>query len=299
MERQWPKVVQDFLRDYCGPLVAVERLGGMSGARVYRARGRHHSAIVKENASDREASVYQRLASSLHDAGIETPHLMFAYIERGKHWLILEAIPNQLPRDRWDADPAVLAMLSRLHALSLTLPADAPDLFVPRWTDPMTDQALTAFPHDIASSLAPVLRELQRQSQSLFIPQCWISGDPNPANWGLRDDGTLVLFDWDRLTRASPAIDLAITVPGLGDWSAFHRVATSYLAQQPLHRQSPRLTEEYADSLAADMARAKVWTVIGPLNEPRGEHTPQLKATTTWLTEAVPGWLQTLTPHLR
>ena len=70
---------------------------------------------------------------------------------------------------------------------------------------------------------------MEQASQHLFRPVCAISGDPNPVNWGLRDDGTLALFDWERFGRCSPALDLAITVPGLGDETAYRAVATSYL----------------------------------------------------------------------
>jgi aminoglycoside phosphotransferase (APT) family kinase protein len=72
------------------------------------------------------------------------------------------------------------------------------------------------------------LAELEVESQALFQPECWISGDPNPLNWGLRDDGSLALFDWELFGPGVPAIDLAVAIPGLGDAHAFVSMAEAY-----------------------------------------------------------------------
>ncbi len=60
------------------------------------------------------------------------------------------------------------------------------------------------------------LEQPQREHAAISEPWCWISGDPNPRNWGLRADGTPVLFDWELFGPGTPATDLAIIVPGLG-----------------------------------------------------------------------------------
>ncbi|MDQ0220379.1 hypothetical protein ELQ35_19985 [Peribacillus cavernae] len=64
--------------------------------------------------------------------------------------------------------------------------------------------------------LTDILSFLQEQAKVLFRPLCCISGDPNPTNWGVRNNGDLVLFDFERIGYGNPAIDLAITMPGFG-----------------------------------------------------------------------------------
>lgn len=96
----------------------------------------------------------------------------------------------------------------------------------------------------------------QQEAQSLFDPECPLSGDPNPANWGMRDDSSLVLFDWERYCLGTPALDLAITVPGLGDLANLRRVAAAYLHGE--ESQAPRTPER----LAREIALAKVWSVV-------------------------------------
>jgi len=109
--------------------------------------------------------------------------------------MILEHIPCSLPRERWHADHELLDMLCRLHRATAGNPIELPDLFVPAWTDQMTGAALRCFPAAVAAGLEPLLRTMQRASDHLFQPWCAISGDPNPANWGIRGDG-LSIREW-------------------------------------------------------------------------------------------------------
>ena len=84
-----------------------------------------------------------------------------------------------------------------------------------------------------------------------------ISGDPNPTNWSVREDGTVVLFDWERVGYGTPALDLAITVPGLGTPDDYRRVVEGYLRAGP----SPELTapqEGPVERLAYDIALANL-----------------------------------------
>lgn len=102
-----------------------------------------------------------------------------------------------------------------------------------------------------------------------------------PQTGGQRDDGTLVLFDWERCTRGSPAIDLAIAVPGLGSRAAFERVAAVYCGIAP-----------GIDSrqLGFAIARSKVWSVIEFLaGYARGSIAPAFPVEP--LLEDVPAWM--------
>lgn len=300
MESDWPQAVRETVGAMCGTPLTVDRLGGLSSARVYRALGPRHSVIVKQNAREREAYFYGRIAPVAHAAGISTPRLELAYRDDAddrSHWLVLEDIRHAFPRRRWDADAEVLATLVRLHTLSLTWPLDAPDLFVPRWTGEMTSAALSSFSSATAASLAATVHQIEHESQPLFTPHGWIAGDPNPANWGVRDSGELVLFDWDRFAHGAPAIDLAITVPGLGDPVAYERVASRYIAQRRnVAPSDPPLWSPHR--LGDDIARAKVWTVVDLLSEQHAPKGKRASAITDWLVSAVPAWMDSIATAL-
>ena len=60
------------------------------------------------------------------------------------------------------------------------------------------------------------LKYIQSQSDALFNHDTLISGDSNEGNWGRRDNGQIVLFDWERFGFGSPAIDLAPLVSQMG-----------------------------------------------------------------------------------
>ena len=147
----------------------------------------------------------------------------------------------------------------------------------------MTDRALSLFPERIAADLRPLLSSMQEGSSHLFAPLCSISGDPNPSNWGLREDASPVLFDWERFGAGTPALDLAITVPGLGDEDDRRAVASTYLDGWP-GAPFP------IDRLTRDMALAKAWTVVELLS---GYAEGQVRAASVIgrLLEVFPPWV--------
>lgn len=266
----------------------IARLGGMGGGRVYRVRHPGGALIVKRTTRPAEPHLYRTLAPALARRGIGLPALAWAGRDGAGWWLILEDIPAPLPGERRLADPAALAMLRRLHTGALA-PADLPrDGYHPAWTARLDELALAALPPDARGPLAPLLAGLREDNQALFAPTCPIHGDPNPANWGLRFDGSLVLYDWERLTLGTPALDLAITVPGLGDDAAYRRVAAAYLgAGDPApHPPGPAAL----DALARAIAAAKLWSVVeflGGVATAAIRPDPALAA----LLQGVPAWV--------
>jgi aminoglycoside phosphotransferase (APT) family kinase protein len=249
----WPEPVRRHIRESYGEPTAVERLGGMSLGSVYRVRFQSASAVVKANPGPREARFYATTAPALRERGVPCPALEWSGHVAGAYWMILEDVPHPLPPERWLADPEMLAVLGRLHTTTLAHPPPESDLFRPAWTDEITEAALSCFPEADAAELRPALRDLQERHQYLFLPQCLISGDPNRTNWGLRDDGTLVLYDWERFGYGTPPLDLAIATPGFGDAATFALVASRYAAGS-----QPALREQ----LAYDIGIAKVWNVV-------------------------------------
>lgn len=246
----WPAALTTFLLTTYGAPQSSEQLGGMSDASVWRVRCAGGSVIVKASNRASEFRFYREVAPTLRANGVDVPELRWSARDAASYWLALEDIPTSLPRERWLADSELLAVLSSLHQLDLTPPPDLP-LFRPQWTDEMSAAALSCFTPTVAAILREPLKSLQATSVHLG-PDCYISGDPNPMNWGVREDGTLSLYDWERFGRGAVAFDLAITVPGLGSMDDYRLVASRYSGEQGAAAQQ----------LAVAIAVAKVWVVV-------------------------------------
>lgn len=287
----WPAPVRAYIHETHGAPETVERLGGMSDGRVFRAQFAESSVIVKASPSDKERNFYRTVAPSLAQLGIATPRLEWSTRISESSWLILEDVPCSLPQgdsQHWRADRRVLTTLCKLHAATLDEPIAMPDLFEPRWTEEMTKAALSLFPSATAAGLAPVLTSLEYEAQPLFEPRCSISGDPNPMNWGVRSDGAAVLFDWERFGRGTPAIDLGIITPGLGDSAAATNLARDYISEwQRTTNSQPWSIQE----LSRDISLAKAWVAVEFLANHATSGTSATAGTADWLVGAVPSWI--------
>jgi hypothetical protein len=276
----WPSALRSYLNDHNGAPTTLRRLYGLSHNKVWEAAFPAARFVIKATENPVEPYAYQYLAPFLGDA---IPRLEWSHTEAAEHWLVLEYIPNPLPRERWLADPAVLEILHRLHQIELPLAEQR--LFRPGWSDETTARVLGSFLADRRPLLETQLHRLQQAAQPLFQPVCAISGDPNPRNWGVRDDGTLVLFDLERLGHGAPGLDLAITVPGLGDQTAFTTVAEGYLR----YSDRPNVPSQL-QQLTREIALAKTWSVIEFLDHVaigRAADTGMLPA----LLERLPPWI--------
>jgi aminoglycoside phosphotransferase (APT) family kinase protein len=279
--------LEQALIEQFGRRTDTERLGGKSGAQVWRLRFERGSVIVKASSHATEYHFYTQTGPFLRAHGIGIPALLGQQQADDTFWLALEDIPQPLPRGAWQSDSRLIHMLARLHSLpadQITLPAGH---FVPDWTDTLTEQASECFPPNLRPSLRQQFGRWQHEAARLFQPECFISGDPNPANWGMRANGSLALFDWERFCRASPAVDLAIIIPGLGTLEQFQEAAAAYLRERPYPAN--------VDQLAEDIARAKLWTVVGYLSEVT-EGRLERDSVVEFLTVHVPAWLDSLSP---
>lgn len=287
----WPALVDEAVHRATGEPRAAERLGGMSGADVWRVRGPAGSVVLKR-ATRSEAAFYREIAPDLRAAGVSVVACRWTIDDSAASWLVLEEVPHPLPEARRLADPAVIGALRRLHALTWDRPPARTGQYVPYWTAPMTDAALAALGGE-RDALAPLLTRAEQRVQPLFAPRCAISGDPNPANWGLRVGGSLALFDWERYTAGTPPLDLAITLPGLGDLADFALVAERYLAGAP-----KALTAEWttAGHLAREIALAKVWSVVEFLSGQHASRDGSTDDVIVWLRSEVPAWLLATMP---
>lgn len=274
MSDAWPDDVTGYVRSRLGPDISLSSPGGMSGATVKRVIGKEGSLIVKGSANPREWHVYTRLGETLSEAGIPIPHLYTFVEESAAYWIVLEDIPTPLPADRWLADPEVLSILRGLHEITAEGLPLHPDRYRPSWPEDLTERTLSLLGTDVSARARRLLDRARSAASSLFEPMSLISGDPNPTNWRMRHDGSLVLIDWERCTLASPAIDLAITVPGLGDMTSYERVGNGRFG-------------------SALVAVAKVWAVVEFLSEyAAGAVEPSFDVHR--LGAEIPDWLESL-----
>jgi thiamine kinase-like enzyme len=290
----WPATVTSHLRAVYGIPIAIERPGGMSGASVHRVRFAEGSVIVKSSSSGRESLFYRHADDQLERGGVCAPRLLWSAEIDELHWLVLEDIPASAPiapPDRWQPNAGMVAMIARLHSLTLALPVELANFAKWDWTVDATDDALSFFPAAVARNLAPPLQALREEAQHLAAPWCWISGDPNPSNWGTRADGSLVLFDWELVRRGTPPTDLAILVAGLGDETKFAQMAACYL---DLWQTISAKRSWPAATLARDIALAKIWTVVMLLRacvSGRANVPAELRGQ---MAESVPPWVRSL-----
>lgn len=290
----WPEVVVEHIRRAYGQPVSVQRLGGMSLARVYRATFTDRSLIVKASPREMESLFYERVAAQLRGAGIGIPHAEWVgHLPEG-HWLILEDIPESLPvasAGEWHSDGRVLDVLARLHTTTRRSSFNLPESPARGWSEQVTSAAVGCFASDVADTLAPLLDRFRVDAGRLTGGWCWISGDPSPPNWGVRQDGTLALFDWELFRQGVPATDIAITVPGLGDREKFRRAAVRYLEAPDLADVSFPWELEV---LVRDTAVAKVGTVVMLLGAHAEGNARVPEEHVARLVDAVPRWLRSL-----
>jgi hypothetical protein len=286
--------VRDFLNQRIGRQASVERLGGMSVARVYRVRSAGRSVVVKTSPRTAEARFYERVAEPLRRAGVPAPRLEHLTWTPDGPWLVIEDIPAPFPTpsaDSWQPDMRVMAVLARLHRATRAWTPDFPDAPPRAWTDQATETALSVLPPDTARAITPPLRALQHEAARLASGWCWISGDASPPNWGLRADGSPALFDWELFRRGVPASDLAPAVPGLPAPEQFRLAAAAYLAAW---RDMGEALPWSLDELARDVAVAKVATVVMLLSAHATNAARVPDHYIAWLLADVPPWLARL-----
>lgn len=141
--------------------------------------------------------------------------------------IFLEKIPHLLPKNRWRLDEHVLATLAHLHQIEI--PNMNFSLHGFEWTEEMSKNTLSFFERKDQNFLCSLLTRLQTEYRYLFEKRHMVSGDPNPLNWGVREDGSLVLFDWERVGLGTPALDLMGVVFGEPDDSVFYQISKIYL----------------------------------------------------------------------
>ena len=246
--------------------MSVVDLGGLSGARVRRLDGPGGSVVAKGDVHPRERAFYEDVSI----LGVRVPRLL-GTVEAGSTWLLLEHLPDPLPRSRWGADAEVVELLRAVHAADELALAAVSSPFRPSWpaeTDRAAREVL-----DLSREADSALDAVRGRAGQLFEPVGVISGDANPLNWRLDVDGRPVLLDWERIGLGHPAIDLGILMPGLSS-----------------RGEAASMAAAYGDGVTADqLLGAKAWSVVELAAEAAVD--PRLLDTVTGLSPELDHWL--------
>jgi len=230
--------------------------------------------IEKYPVSEVEFAFYHAAAPRLRQAGVVSPALLSADASRRK--LRLEYIPHPVNQAAV-AGEEVLSMLARLHSF----PPDPSWTYHPHgWSAAALEASLALLA--LPDCAAQQMRCFHQHSEALFRHPGLISGDSNAGNWGRRDNGEWVLFDWERFGTGSPAIDLAPLIKGMGSVQAFNAMADRYslIACHPGVRD-----------VAKDIAIAKAWIVTEVVLLLNARQKSDYQTYLNWYREHLPGWL--------
>lgn len=285
-----------FLEARFGKMTGVESLQGVAGSGVSRVHFPSISVIVKSSLSGRERKFYEQHSARLHDCGVNVPIVYGSGGDSlGMNWVVLEDIPYPLAKNGWVGNTAQLQILCNLH--SATWGDQRPVLeaaYCPTWDDGMTERACNWFARSSdGDEIRSRLMDAQQRCQTLFAPQCCLSGDPNPTNWRVREDGSLVLIDWERFCYGSPAIDLAITLPGLGSEDGYieKMVAGTYAEFWNQTVNKPPLS---VPELSGQIRIAKTWSVVEFIANAELSTASYPKETVTFIVGKLPDLLRSM-----
>jgi len=279
-------LIQDLEQEFGGP-ISLEMISGLSPASVYKMVSPKLVAILKSVLDPREYLFYRDIASVLNSAGASTACLYFHKIYSGIPWILIEYIPYPLPDYRWGNDDQVMSYLATIHSISPKL--DKSLAFYPKWTPAMNATALECFDPSVRDSLKKILDKLQKCCSDLFRPLCFISGDPNPRNWGLRADDSLVQYDWKKIGMGSPAIDLSIFICSSENLETCRQVACTYLS----YSKNKTVNDFYDEkSLSLDILKGCAWNYVSFLNDYMNKEIYPMEKLVEFIVDTFPAWLK-------
>ncbi|NOJ03385.1 choline kinase [Vibrio splendidus] len=258
--------------------MSTKDLSKMGSARVSLGECNGEPCIRKQGAGGVEISFYQCAAKQLF--GVHSPELLAVEGDN----LFIEYIPHSLNLPELQATADVYQQLSCIHQSQYV-----PSFKVKEhcWTASDTSTALASL--KLPQVTQDGLLCIQQLSSDLFKHQTLVSGDANEGNWGRRDNGQLVLFDWERFGFGSPAIDLAPLVSRMGSLSDYERIVDRYLCHNTL---IPR------EELIKQLIMAKSWIVVEVTNILVTRNNPEASKYTNWFREQLPTWLASVEGRL-
>lgn len=252
----------------------TKNLSKMGTAKVFITTFQDNLCIQKEEASPVEISFYTLAASQLE--GVNTPRLMAV---QGSN-LFIEYIPNSINLKELLDNRNTLEQLANIHRSNYQPTFSTQNH---KWTSEATESALLAL--ELPKVTQDYFRRIQCLSRDLFEHKTLISGDSNDGNWGLRNNGELVLFDWERFGFGSPAIDLAPLVSGMGTMSEYESIVNNYVNYN---------SALPCELLIKHLVLAKSWLVIEVTNILVNRGKPEAKMYINWYRKNLPSWLESV-----
>ena len=263
-------------------------LAQMGTAHVRKTRYLNQSAIEKQNTSEVEIHFYQHCAPLLKESGVNSPSIYQADPLSNK--LVMEFIPTTISAEALFLEPKALAHLAAIHKLSPSQiigpdsktdkhPLNTIALHTHEWTQQQTDITFACL--RLPDQTMAFIENIRSRSQCLFRKDHLISGDSNHGNWGLRENGELVQFDWERFGYGSPAIDLAPMIPKMGARDDYKNIAKRYAQFNP-----------YAplNEIIKQVVYAKVWIITEVVSLLETRHNPEKQRYFDWFNQKLPQW---------
>lgn len=257
--------LQERIEETFGSIRTVTMLQGVAGESTsMHVVCEFGQAVLKVGTNPIERNFYEGYAKALREKGVATPVLYHSgsSAELGA-WLLLEYIPKPFPEERFRADPQQLRALFQLHQQTWAQHQPLLDAYyTPVWSESMTETLMDWFARSTErDSIRNSLEQARLRFHGFPLTDCCISGDANQTNWRIREDGEVVLLDWERFGYGTPAFDLAVTIPGLGseDSSLERMVARRYLEYW---KDSGKTFPYQEDTLVEQIRLAKLFTIV-------------------------------------
>ncbi|MEZ9423144.1 phosphotransferase family protein [Vibrio lentus] len=258
--------------------MSTNDLSKMGSARVTLEELDGELCIRKQGAGGVEISFYQHAAQ--HLSGVHSPKLLAV---KGDD-LYIEYIPHSLKLTELQITSDVYQQLSRIHQ-SQYVPSSKVKEHC--WHINETETALASLKLPLVTQDS--LLCIQQLSDALFDHKTLVSGDANEGNWGRRDNGQIVLFDWERFGFGSPAIDLAPLVTRMGTLPDYERIVDQYLCHNTL---IPR------EDLIKQLIIAKSWIAVEVTNILVTRNNPEASKYINWFRDQLPTWLASVEGRL-
>lgn len=255
-----------------------QNLAMMGEAKVSKTTFENQPVIHKTPVSPTEAYFYREVLTQPGASCISAPNLLAANPGNG---LWIEYIPHAVDQAE-TCHPDFMRALAAVHEAELSL--DNSRLFPFRWIAADTERAIARFEPEQRRLIDRHLPVYFDRQASIFDPVGPVSGDTNAFNWGRRDSGELVLFDWERFGVGSPAIDLAPMIPGLPEIDLVDRYCSAYLGVREDVQMHP---EELRKQVLTVMA----WVVIEVVNILHDRGKAQVERYMEWFNRRFGRWL--------
>jgi hypothetical protein len=254
-------------------------LSQMGSSKVFFDEYDGQPCVTKNDITVVEHDFYTKSAPSLTDFARHTPKIYSINSQQIK----MEAIPHPVAQgDLKAAD--VFILLNQLHSYQNVLVGNTHSH---RWSESDTRNALLNL--DLPQSSADILVTMQQTQHSLFRPNSIISGDTNAGNWGRRDNGLYVLFDWERFGYGCPTIDLAPLVNGMGSLSDLESTIERYAAYGSSNLPGDPLK---------NLILAKAWIAVEVTNILVTRNHANADQYLKWYQQTLPDWLDRVSSRL-